>query len=432
MVHDRLDAVKVVFDDERAVGNAGVLVVATLAKRLGLEQLVGENVRLSQPGARFRPGRKVMSLVFAMLLGAQSIDGCDLLRSGRTGRLLGVRVMAPSTLGTFLRAFTFGHVRQLDRVLGLTLGCAWRAGAGPGADRLVIDVDSFVGQVYGRLKHGASRGYTHVLGYHPLLATRADTGEVLHIRFRTGKANTQRGVIRFVDELVARVRAAGATGEILLRADSGFHNKQLRARLAKQGVVYSIGVRITTRVDAAISQIADDAWQTLTDYPATGVAQIAETTLDGERLIVRRVRPLGSDAQGKLFETWQHHALISNRTDALNLIEAEHREHAVVELAIRDVKDQALAHFPSGDFAANAAWTVIACLAHDLLRWTELLGLPASTPRRARTHRRRLLDLPGRLTRHARTTTLHLPARWPWQTDYITALTAIRALPALT
>jgi len=432
MVHDRLDVVKVEFDDERAVANAGVLLVATLAKRLGLEALIGENVRLGKRGARFRPGRKVMSLVFAMLLGAQSIDGCDLLRSGRTGRLLGVRVMAPSTLGTFLRAFSFGHVRQLDRVLGLTLAKAWRAGAGPGADRLVIDVDSFVGEVYGRLKHGASRGYTHVLGYHPLLATRADTGEVLHIRFRTGKANTQRGVIRFVDELVARVRAAGATGEILLRADSGFHNKQLRVRLAKKGVVYSIGARVTTRVAAAISEIADDAWQPLTDYPATGIAQIAETTLDGERLIVRRVRPLGKDAQGQLFNTWQHHALISNRTDALAIVEAEHRAHAVVELSIRDVKDQALAHFPSGDFAANAAWTVIACLAHDLLRWTELLGLPASTPRRARTHRRQLLALPGRLTRHARTTTLHLPARWPWQTDYIAALTRIRALPALT
>jgi hypothetical protein len=207
-----------------------------------------------QHGARFRPGRKVLSLVFAMLLGAQSIEGCDVLRSGRAGRLLGIRVMAPSTLGTFLRGFSFGHVRQLDRVLGLaSLGRAWQAGAGPGADGLVIDVDSFVGEGYGRLKQGASRGYTHVLGYHPLLATRADTGEVLHIRFRTGKANTQRGVIRFVDELIARVRAAGATGPILLRADTGFHNRALRVRLAAKGVAYSIGARVTTRVAVAIS-----------------------------------------------------------------------------------------------------------------------------------------------------------------------------------
>jgi hypothetical protein len=431
MVNDRLDAVKVSFDDERSVSGAGVLLVATLAQRLGLERLIGECVRLGRPGARFRPGRKVLSLVFAIVLGADSIDGCDVLRTGRTRRLLGVRAMAPSTLGTFLRAFTFGHVRQLDRVLGLALGRAWRAGAGPGAGRLVIDVDSFVGQVYGRLKQGTSRGYTHVLGYHPLLATRAGSGEVLHIRFRTGAANTQRGVIRFCDELLERVRAAGATGQILLRADTGFHNQALRKRLHANGVMYSIGARITKRVAAAIDAIAEDAWQTLTDYPATGEAQIAETTLDGERLIVRRVRPLGRDAQGQLFKTWQPHALLTNRTDALAIVEAEHRQHAVVELAIRDVKDQALAHFPSGRFAANAAWTVIACLAHNLHRWTELLGLPDSTPRRARTHRRRLLDLPGRLTRHARTVTLHLPARWPFQHDYETALERIRALPAL-
>jgi hypothetical protein len=143
------------------------------------------------------------------------------------------------------------------------------------------------------------------------------------------------------------------------------------------------------------------------------------------------VRPLGKDAQGQLFVTWQDHALITNRTDALAVAEAEHRAHAVVELAIRDVKDQALAHFPSGQFAANAAWTVIACLAHNLHRWTELIGLPDSTPRRARTHCRRLLELSGRLTRHARTVTLHLPAGWRWQHDYETALERIRALPAL-
>ena len=194
----------------------------------------------------------------------------------------------------------------------------------------MIDVDSFVGQVYGRLKHGASYAYTHVLGYHPLLATRADTGEVLHIRFRTGAANTQRGVIRFCDELVARVRAAGASGEILLRADSGFHNRQLRDRLGDKGVSYSIGARMTKRLGAAISEIADDAWQTLSDYPAGGEAQIAETTLDGERVIVRRVRTL--DAHQQLFKTWQHHALLTNRDDALGLVEAEHRQHAVVEL----------------------------------------------------------------------------------------------------
>ena len=150
--------------------------------------------------------------------------------------------------------------------------------------------------------------------------------------------------------------------------------------------------------------------------------------LGDERLVVRRVCTL--DDQQQLFATWQHFAFVTNRSEPLELVEKEHREHAVVELVIRDLVDQALAHFPSGRFNANAAWTVIACLAHNLLRWTELLGLPGQRPRRARTLRRRLLALPGRLTRTARRWTLHLPARWPWHADFLAALTHIRALPA--
>ena len=226
---------------------------------LGVEALVNDCVDLGRRAGYFQPGRKVMSLVHAMLLGADSIDGCDVLRSGRTGRVLGHRVMAPSTLGTFLRAFTFGHVRQLDRALGMLLGRAWRAGAGPGQQRLVIDVDSFIQEVHGKHKQGASYGYTRKLGYHPLIATRAGSGELLHVRFQTGRANTQRGITRFTDELIARVRRAGAGGEILLRADSGFHNKALRTRLAGKGVLYSISVRLTAPTLAAIGLIADDA-----------------------------------------------------------------------------------------------------------------------------------------------------------------------------
>ncbi len=431
MVNEPLDGIKVAFDDDRSVAAAGVLLVATLARRLGIEQLVNERVDLGRRAGYFRPGRKVMSLVHAMLLGADSIDDCDVLRSGRTGRVLGHRVMAPSTLGTFLRAFTFGHVRQLDRVLGVLIGRAWRAGAGPGAERLTIDVDSFIREVHGKQKQGASYGYTKKLGYHPLLASRAGSGEVLHVRFRAGRANSQRGIIQFADELIARVRRAGSSGEILLRADSGFHNQKLRARLAAKGVLYSISVRLTAPITAAISVIDEQAWVPLADYPDTGEAQIAETTINGERLIVRRTRLVGPQAQ--LFPTWRHHAALTNLTETLQVVEAGHRDHANVELEIRDLLDQALAHAPSGQFNANAAWTVIACLAHNLHRWSELLGQPAgSTPRRARTNRRRLLQIPGRLTHHSREWTLHLPARWPWKTDWLTALGRIRALPALT
>ncbi|MGH2968856.1 MAG: IS1380 family transposase [Solirubrobacteraceae bacterium] len=424
-----LDGVQVKFDDERVVSDAGIALVATLARRLGVEALAGDLVRLrgDRPGAA-DAGRKVMALIYAMVLGADNIDDCDVLRAGRTRRLLGGWIPAPSTLGTFLRAFTFGHVRQLDKLLGQALERAWKAGAGPGDGRLVIDVDSFVGEVHGYLKQGAAYGYTRLLGYHPILATRADTREALHIRLRKGSANTQKGIARFCDELIARVDRAGATGVKLLRADSGFQNAKVFARLERAGWQYSIGVRMTKPVRKIVEAIPEDAWTAIADYPDTGEAQIAETTLSGRRLIVRRVRTLG--AQGELFATWQHYPIATNRSEDIALVEAEHRDHAVVEQVIADLKDQALAHFPSGHFHANGAWTVLAALAHNMLRWTQLLGLPKTTVRAARTLRRRLLSIPGRLTRHARGWTLHLPARWPWHGDYITALNAIRALPA--
>ncbi len=424
-----LDGVRVEFDDERVVSDAGVVLVATLAGRLGIEAAAQRllSLRRDRPGAA-NVGRKVMALVYAMVLGADSIDDADVLRAGRTRRLLGGWLPAPSTLGTFLRAFTFGHVRQLDALLGQALERAWQAGAGPGAERLVVDVDSFVGEVCGRLKQGAAYGYTGLLGYHPLLGTRADTREVLHIRLRKGSANTLKGIVRFTDELIARVERAGASGSKLLRADSGFWSKKVFERLEKAGWQYSIGVRMQKPVRAAIEAIDEDAWTKIADYPDDGEAQIAETIYGGRRLIVRRTRLLGKQAE--LWPDWRHFAFITNRSEELALVESEHRDHAVVEQVIADLKDQALAHFPSGQFNANGAWAVLACLAHNLLRWTQLLGLPNTTVRAARTLRRRLIDFPGRLTCHARGWTLHLPARWPWQGDYLDALNRIRALPA--
>jgi hypothetical protein len=423
-----LDALAVEFDDERAVSDAGVMLVATLALRLGVEALAGRLVRLrrDRPGAA-NAGRKVMALLFAMVLGADSLDDCDLLRAGRTRRLLGGWLPAPSTLGAFLRAFTFGHVRQLDKLLAESLQRAWKAGAGPGDGRLVIDLDSFVGEVCGYQKQGAAYGYTRIFGYHPILATRADTREALHIRLRKGSANTQRGIKRFCEELIARIERAGATGSKLLRADSGFWNTKVFELLEKAGWQYSIGVRNIKKVKAAVETIPEGAWQRI-DYPAGGEAQIAETVYAERRLIVRRTRLIG--AQAELFPDWRQFAFITNRTEDITVVEAEHRDHAVVEQVIADLKDQALQHFPSGHFHANAAWTVLAALAHNLLRWTQLLGLPATTVRAARTLRRQLLSIPGRLTSHARAWTLHLPARWPWHGDYINALNRIRALPA--
>jgi hypothetical protein len=421
------DATVVVFDDERAVANAGVMLPALLAQRLGIEQLVDDIVCLGDRPGGANAGRKVMTMVSAMALGADCIEDCDVLRSGRTATVLGHRVAAPSTLGTFLRSFTFGHVRQLDRVLADTLTRAWAAGAGPTNERLIVDVDSFVGEVHGYDKQGASFGYTGRRGYHPILATRSGTGEVLHIRCRKGSANTARGALRFVEELIPRVLRAGATGPKLLRADSGFWNKHTMAKLERAGWTYSIGVRQQPSIKAAIQAIPEDDWRVLADYPDDGEAQIAQTMIGHQRLVVRRTRLVGE--QAALFPDWRHFAFLTNRTDPLETVEAEHRQHAVVELAIRDLRDQALAHFPSGRFYANAAWTVIAALAHNLLRWTHLIALPDQTIRTARTLRRRLLTFPGRLTRHGRQTRLRMPARWPWATDFLAALTRLRALP---
>jgi len=425
-----LDSVGVDFDDEGLIAGAGMILPATLADRLGIAELVSEKVRLDpkSPGAAL-PHRKVMTLISGMLSGADSIDDCDVLRSANTASVLGHRVMAPSTLGTFLRAFTFGHARQMESVASETLTRAWQTGAGPGTDRLILDLDSFIGQAYGTQKQGASFGYTKQRGYHPLLCSRAGAGDVVGIRLRKGSANTQRGIARFIGEILAAARRGGAKGKIVIRADSGFHNQETFQRLEAEGVEYSITARMAAPLKQAISEIPEARWRRLDNYPEPGIAEIAETTHYGRRVIVRRVREL-SDQQ-ELLANWRHHPVITNRGDAIEVVDSEHREHAVVELTIRDLKAGALAHFPSGEFSANAAWTQIAVIAHNLARWTQVLGLPGSQVRTFHTFLRRMITLPGRIITSARKQTLRLPARWPWQRAFIEALERIRALPAL-
>jgi hypothetical protein len=266
-----LDRLQATFNHENVVANAGLILPATLMVRLGLEALINVWVRTGSA----RPGRKVLTLVAAMMAGATHIDHVNMLRAGATGRVLPFKVMAPSTVGTFLRSFTFGHVRQLDAVLSRTLGRAWAAGAGPGNNPLVIDLDSTICEVHGKQKQAAGYGYTRVLGYHPLVATRAGTGEVLFARMRKGSANTARGVVRFVDELAANVRHAGATGPLTVRADSGFWAWKLCDRLDDHGIGWSITVRLVPKVKAAIASIDDTAWVDI-DYTIGGHAQVAE------------------------------------------------------------------------------------------------------------------------------------------------------------
>jgi hypothetical protein len=243
------------FDDDHAVSYAGLALVGLLSERLGLEELCDERVSV----APF-PGRRAATLVHAMVAGADCIDDADVLRAGSTSSVLAHRVMAPSTLGTFLRSFTFGNVRQLDSVAEQLLTRAWALGASPGDQPMMIDLDSTVVEVHGALKQGASYGYTHVRGYHPVLATRADTGEVLHLRFRKGSANTQRGAQRFVREVVGRVRRAGATGALTLRCDSGFFSKYVMQACIDHDVRFSITARQTLVIQRAIESIDEENW----------------------------------------------------------------------------------------------------------------------------------------------------------------------------
>jgi hypothetical protein len=291
---------------------------------------------------------------------------------------------------------------------------------------LTVDMDSTVCEVYGHAKQGAAYGYTRVLGYHPLLATRSDTGEVLHARMRTGRANTARGAERFVEELAGRVRRAGASGQLTLRADSGFWSAKVLAACRRHHIRYSVTVRQTKQVQQAITAIEETAWTPI-DYPDGGVADVAETILGGDRLVVRRTRLVG--AQATLWPDWRYHALVTDRAGTPVQLDADHRRHAVMELAIRDLKQGAgLRHCPSGKFLANAAWLVITTLAHNLLRWVAALGLGHRGLVAAKTLRCRLVALPGRLTRSARRSQLHLPQRWPWASDFTQALGRLRAL----
>ena len=291
-----LDRLVVTFDDDHAVASAGLVLPATLAARLGIGDLADELIDLGDKPGAFRPGRKVMTLVHSLLVGGDCIDDTDVLRSGSTAAVLGHRVMAPSTLGTFLRSFTFGHVRQLDRLAEAVLTRAWAAGAGPGDGPMTFDLDSTITEVHGDHKQGAAYGYTRQLGYHPLLATRADTGEVLHVRMRKGSANSGRGAERFVNELVARIRRAGATGPLTMRADSAFHSSKVIKACRRLKVAFSITVNQNKAVRAAIDAIPEQDW-TAIEYPDGGLAEVAETDYQEMRLIVRRTRLVGRQAK---------------------------------------------------------------------------------------------------------------------------------------
>ena len=435
-----LDRIDTAFDGTQLVADAGLLLPATLARHLGLKALVEEHLDLGQKPGAPNCGDKLMTLVMSALAGGDCIDDAAALRAGGMAKVLGFTVKAASTLGTFLRSFRWGHVRQLDAVSRHLLARAWAAGAGPGSASFTIDLDSTICETYGLKKEGAlHHGYTKVRGYHPLLAVAAGTGDVLMARLREGKAATVRGAAHFLRETVGRVRAAGASGELTMRADSGFYAHAVVETCRKMDVRFSITARFHgKRLRAMIEAIPEQDWTPIPYWIRGGadVAEIAYTPFADEldavpvRLIVRRVRPTPG-SQLAFFTLYDYHPFITDRAGDMLTLEADHRRHAEIENAIRDLKyGMGLNHLPSGRFAANGAWLAVQVLAHNLARWTARLGLGAGIVT-AKTMRRRFFALAGRLTRSARRLTLHLPVDWPWAEDFRAALARFRALPLL-
>lgn len=420
--------------------NAGLLPAAVLAQRLDVSGLVDGRLHLCKHGAN--SGAKALSVIGSMLAGGDSIDDVAVLRAGAAGSLFDA-TRAPSTVGSWLRAHKWSNVRQLDAVSRELLARLWAAGAGPKnpSEPLTIDIDSTIVEVHGRKKQGAAFGYTKVRGYHPQLATCAQTGQVLMSRLRGGSAGAARGAASFLTETISRVRGAGATGQLTVRADSAFYSKAVIAAAVKFDVRFSITARQDKRVRAAIATIEEGAWQPIPYWlstPEVSGADIAETTFTvfasdkrharQVRLVVRRVAPTPG-SQLALFTTWDYHAFVTDRDLPLDQVEADHRRHAVVEQSIAELKSAGLAHLPSGKFMANAAWLALAVMAHNLGRAVGHLAGPELDKATAATLRRKVFTMPGRLVHSSRRRHLRLPASWPWADAVQQALTRITAIP---
>ncbi len=434
-----------VFDEQNLVSAAGLVPVLELAEQTGLSELIGEHVDL--PSTRVRsgavnPAGKLTSIVAAMACGADSIDDAGVLRAGGTPRVF-AEVYAPSTLGIFLREFSFGHANQLAAVARAHLvALAARTPLLPGInERAFIDIDSLLRPVYGHAKQGASFGHAKIasrallrLGLSPQISTisTATAAPVIaEAQLRSGRAASGRAAARQVKQAIGTARACGADATILVRGDSAFGTKKVIATCVDDGVEFSLSVSRNNRITAAIAGIDEHAWTPVhypgaIDDPETGQlisdAQVAETPFTLRcgrhrtltvRLIVRRVK----DARypDALFPVWRHHPFVTN--SALPVTEADitHRRHAIIETTFADLIAGPLAHIPSGLFAANCAWLGCAVITHNLLRAAGTLAGGDHAVARGATLRRDLVNVPARFAAPARKPMLHLPAHWPRQ-----------------
>jgi len=451
------------FDDPNLVSRAGLVPVMALAQRAGLAELAGEHVAIAGR-CGVNPHLKVPCLVAGMIGGADSIDDLDLLRHGAMPALFG-GVRAPSTLGSFLRSFTWGNVLQLGKVSRLLLAeLARRTPLLPGADVLAfIDIDSMQKRVYGHKKQGAAFGHTKIQGKSLLvrglnalaatISTPLAAPVIAAVRLRGGSANSARGAASLAAEAVAAARAAGCTGTIVVRADSAFYSAAFTGAVRRAKAFFSVTVQMNPHVQAAIAAIGEDAWTPIR-YPRAiwddqlacwvsdaQVAEIPYTAFTSKknkaitaRLIVRRVKDLNRQAgqgQDELFPIWRYHAVFTDSPFVTLQAEEHHRDHAQVEQVFADWTDGPLAHLPSGSFPANAAWLALAAIAHNLLRAAGALASRACAKARGATLRRDLIDVAARAARHGRGhLTLHLPEGWHRQTEWMNLFEAACGPPA--
>jgi hypothetical protein len=447
------------FDEPNLVSCAGLVPVLGLARSAGLHELAEQHLSVpTDKGAN--AGLKVASLVMGMVAGADSIDDMALLRHGGMGRVF-TRAYAPSTLGSFLRSFTFGHVRQLDAAAARFLAAlAERSPLVAGIEsHVLVDIDDTIIEVHGYAKQGSGYGYSGVRGLNALLATVTTPGAapvIVAQRLRKGSAGSPRGAKRIVADAlaaVARLRAPEATGTPLVRMDSAFYGRPAVLTAVRAGAQVSVTVRSDPKVKAAISAIPADAWTTIeytdavfdqdsgrwisraevAEIPFTAFGSAPKADRVPGRLVVRRIpelNPAAATGQGELFDAWRFHAFFTTSTLDTVTADKTHRGHAIIEGVHADLKGSALAHLPSASFAANAAWLVLAVMAFNLTRAAATISGPALAKATTPTIRRKLIAVPARIATSARRATLHLPTGWPWETAWTQLFTRVCGPPA--
>jgi len=437
------------FDDDNLVSCAGLVPMMALAEQAGLSELIGQRVTLASTrvaSAAVNPAGKVTSIIAGMAAGADSIDDLDVIRSGGMPRLFD-QVYAPATLGQFLREFTHGHTSQLAAVLRAHLvALARRTDLLPGIESQVfIDIDSLLRPVYGHAKQGASFGHTKVAGRQVLrkglspLATTISTADgapvLAGIRLRAGKAGSGRGADSMVTEAVATARAAGASGDLLVRGDSAYGTSAVVGACLRARVRFSLVLTKNPAVNRAIAGLDEHEWRAV-HYPGAVVdpdtgelisdAEVAETTFTAfastkhpitARLVVRRVRD--RTKLDELFPVWRHHPFLTNSDESTAAADITHRRHAIIETVFADLIDGPLAHMPSGRFSANSAWAICAAITHNLLRAAGTLTSPKHAVARGATLRRQIVTVPARIARPQRRRMLHLPQHWPWAKHWL-------------